>query len=148
MCGVYVLAECPNCGTEVVVAAKCWTVAPAKLSATGYVPEFRVGIFECPNCKSKFRSRVDPQAKSADLNNVKVLVERIQEIREGLKRTLRVLREKIERLETERASLLVDIEKLKKVAEARANALEVDVKELREELRSLRKLLGVSEERD
>jgi uncharacterized protein (UPF0335 family)/predicted RNA-binding Zn-ribbon protein involved in translation (DUF1610 family) len=148
MCGVYVLAECPNCGTEVVVAAKCWTVAPAKLSATGYVPEFRVGIFECPNCKSKFRSRVDPQAKSADLNNVKVLVERIQEIREGLKRTLRVLREKIERLETERASLLGDIEELKKVAEARANALEVDVKELREELRSLRKLLGVSEERD
>ena len=147
MCGVYVLAECPNCGTEVMVAAKCWTVAPAKLSATGYVPEFRVGIFECPNCKSKFRSRVDPQAKSADLNNVKVLVERIQEIREGLKRTLRVLREKIERLETERASLLGDIEELKKVAEARANALEVDVKELREELRSMRELLGVSEER-
>jgi uncharacterized protein (UPF0335 family)/predicted RNA-binding Zn-ribbon protein involved in translation (DUF1610 family) len=147
MCGVYALAECPNCGTEVVVAAKCWTVAPAKLSATGYVPEFRVGIFECPNCKSKFRSKVDPQAKSADLNNVKVLAERIQEIREGLKRTLRVLREKIERLETERASLLGDIEELKKVAEARANALEVDVKELREELRSLRELLGVSEER-
>jgi uncharacterized Zn finger protein (UPF0148 family) len=144
MCGVYTLADCPNCGTEVEVAAKCWTVAPAKLSATGYVPEFRVGIFECPNCKSKFRSRVD---KPADLNNVRVLVERIQEIREGLKRTLRVLREKIERLETERASLLVDIEKLKRVAEARANALEIDVKELREELRSLRELLGVSEER-
>jgi uncharacterized Zn finger protein (UPF0148 family) len=144
MCGVYALADCPNCGTEVEVAAKCWTVAPAKLSATGYVPEFRVGIFECPNCKSKFRSRVD---KPADLNNVRVLVERIQEIREGLKRTLRVLREKIERLETERASLLVDIEKLKRVAEARANALEIDVKELREELRSLRELLGVSEER-
>jgi septal ring factor EnvC (AmiA/AmiB activator) len=144
MCGVYALADCPNCGTEVEVAAKCWTVAPAKLSATGYVPEFRVGIFECPSCKSKFRSRVD---KPADLNNVRVLVERIQEIREGLKRTLRVLREKIERLETERASLLVDIEKLKRVAEARANALEIDVKELREELRSLRELLGVSEER-
>jgi len=57
------------------------------------------------------------------------------------------LREKIGRLETERASLLVDIEELKKVAEARANALEVDVKELREELRSLKELLGVSEER-
>ncbi len=87
------------------------------------------------------------QAKSAESKNVKVLVERIKEIREGLKQTLRVLREKINRLETERASLLVDIEKLKKVAEARANALEVDVKELREELRSLRELLGGSEER-
>jgi DNA repair exonuclease SbcCD ATPase subunit len=122
-------------------------VSPAKHSATGYVPEFRVGIFKCPNCKSKFRSRVGSQAKSAESKNVKVLVERIKEIREGLKQTLRVLREKINRLETERASLLVDIEKLKKVAEARANALEVDVKELREELRSLRELLGGSEER-
>jgi len=146
MCGVYPLAECPNCGTEVAIAAKCWTVSPAKSSATGYVPEFRVGIFECPNCKSKFRSRVDSQARSAELNNVKVLVERLKEIREGLKRTLRGLREKINRLETERASLLMDIEELKKVAEARANALEVDVKELREELKSLRELLGVSEE--
>lgn len=122
-------------------------MSPAKHSATGYVPEFRVGIFKCPNCKSKFRSRVGSQAKSAESKNVKVLVERIKEIREGLKQTLRVLREKINRLETERASLLVDIEKLKKVAEARANALEVDVKELREELRSLRELLGGSEER-
>ena len=147
MCGVFSLADCPNCGTEVAVAAKCWTVSPAKQSATGYVPEFRVGIFECPNCKSKFRSKVDSQAKSTELNNVKVLVERIKDIREGLKRTLRGLRGKINRLETERASLLVDIEELKKVAEARANALEVDVKELREELRSLRELLGVSEER-
>lgn len=122
-------------------------MSPAKHSATGSVPEFRVGIFKCPNCKSKFRSRVGSQAKSAESKNVKVLVERIKEIREGLKQTLRVLREKINRLETERASLLVDIEKLKKVAEARANALEVDVKELREELRSLRELLGGSEER-
>jgi uncharacterized protein (UPF0335 family) len=87
------------------------------------------------------------QAKSAELNNVNVLVERLKEVREGLKRTLRSLREKISRLETERASLLVDIEELKKVAEARANALEVDVKELREELRSLKELLGLSEER-
>jgi len=145
MCGI--LVDCPNCGTEVAMAVKCWTVSPAKHSATGYVPEFRVGIFECPKCQSKFRSRVDSQAKSAESNNVKVLVERIKEIRERLKQTLRGLREKINRLETERASLLMEIEKLKKVAEARANALEVDVKELREELRSLRELLGVSEKR-
>jgi DNA repair exonuclease SbcCD ATPase subunit len=147
MCGVYSLVDCPNCGTEVATAIKCWTVSPAKHSATGYVPEFRVGIFECPKCKSKFRSRVGSNAKSAETKNVKVLVEKLKEIREGLKQTLRGLQEKISTLETERASLLVEIEKLKKVAEARANALEVDVKELREELRSLRELLGVSEER-
>jgi vacuolar-type H+-ATPase subunit I/STV1 len=147
MCGVYSLVDCPNCGTEVTTAIKCWTVSPAKHSATGYVPEFRVGIFECPKCKSKFRSKVGSKAKSAETKNVKVLVEKIKEIREGLKQTLRGLREKISTLETERTSLLVEIEKLKKVAEARANALEVDVKELREELRALRELLGVNEER-
>ena len=78
--------------------------------------------------------------------NVKDLVVKIMEIREGLKKTLRNLREKITRLETERMSLLVEIEKLKKVAEARANALETEVNELREELKSLREFLGTSEE--
>jgi cell shape-determining protein MreC len=61
---------------------------------------------------------------------------------------LRTLREKINTLETERASLLVEIDKLKKVAESRANALKVEVKQLREEIKSLRELLGVSEEID
>ena len=61
------------------------------------------------------------------------MVEKIKEIREGLTQTLRALREKINTLETERASLLVEIEQLKKVAESRANALEVEVKQLREE---------------
>jgi len=72
------------------------------------------------------------------------MVKKIKEIREGLTQTLRALREKINTLETERASLLVEIEQLKKVAESRVNALEVEVKQLREELRSLRDLLGVS----
>jgi hypothetical protein len=40
----------------------------------------------------------------------------------------------------------VEIEKLKKVAESRANALEIDLNQLREELNSLREFLGVSEE--
>jgi DNA repair exonuclease SbcCD ATPase subunit len=141
------LVDCPKCGTEVAKAIKYWTVSPARYSSKGHVPEFRVGIFMCPKCKSKFRSKVDSNAKSAETKNVKVLVEKLEEIRKGLKQTLRGLREKISKLETERATLLVEIEKLKKVAEARANALEGDVKELREELRSLRELLGGSEER-
>jgi len=141
------LVDCPNCGTEVAVAVKCWTVSPAKHTATGVIPEFRVGIFECPKCKSKFRSRVSSTAKPAETKNIKNIVEKITEIREGLTQTLRALRKKINTLETERASLLVEIEQLKKVAESRANALEVEVKQLREEIRSLRELLGVSEER-
>jgi vacuolar-type H+-ATPase subunit I/STV1 len=141
------LVACPNCGTEVATAVKCWTVSPAKHRATGYIPEFRVGIFECPKCESKFRSKVDATAKPVK-TDVKDLVVKVKEIREGLMQTLRVLREKINTLETERTSLLVEIEELKKVAESRANALETEVNQLREELRLLRELLGASEERD
>lgn len=141
------MADCPNCGTHVALAVKCWTVSPAKHTAKGDIPEFRVGIFECPACKTKFRSRVAPKAKSAEVTNVATLIAKIKEIQQGLKQTLRTLREKIETLETERSSLLVEVETLKKVAETRANALEAEVNELREELRSLRELLGASEER-
>src|SRR3972149_1466344 len=144
--GVYWLVECPNCGTEVAAAVKCWTVSPRKQTAAGNVPEFRVGIFECPKCKSKFRSRVGLEAKPVEIANVRSLIEKIKEIREGLVQTLTVLREKMKTLETERSSLLVEIEKLKKVAESRANDLEIEVNQLREELKSLRELLGSSEE--
>ena len=139
------MVDCPNCGTEVATAIKCWTVAPARRTAKGVIPEFRVGIFKCQKCKSKFRSRVSSTAKLAETKKAKILVEKVKEIHEGLTQTLRVLREKISTLETERASLLVEIEQLKKVAESRVNALEVEVKQLREEIKSLRDLLGVNE---
>ena len=141
------MVDCPNCGTEVATAVKCWTVTPVKHGAKGDTPEFRIGIFECPKCKSEFRSRVSSTAKAAETKNIKNIVEKIKDIHEGLTKTLRVLREKISTLETERASLLVEIEQLKKIAELRANALEVEVKQLREEIKSLRELLGDSEER-
>jgi vacuolar-type H+-ATPase subunit I/STV1 len=142
----YLLADCPTCGTEVATAVKCWTVAAAKHRATGDIPEFRVGIFVCPKCGSKFRSKVEAAAKSKPVEtSVKDLVVKVKEIHEGFTQTLRTLREKIKTLETERASVLVEIEQLKKVAESRANALESEVNQLREELRSLRELLGASE---
>jgi vacuolar-type H+-ATPase subunit I/STV1 len=139
------LVDCPNCGTEVTTAIKSWTVSPAKHMAKGFTPEFRVGIFKCPKCKSKFRSKVSSTAKPEE-TNVKDLVTKIKEIHQGFTQTLRTLREKINTLETERGSLIVEIEKLKKVAESRANALETEVNQLREELRSLRELLGGSED--
>jgi uncharacterized Zn finger protein (UPF0148 family) len=137
------LVNCPNCGTEVAFALKCWTVAPARHRATGYVPEFRVGIFKCPECKSKFRAKVDVKEKPAEAN-VKDLIAKIKEIHEGLSQTLRSLHEKIKMLEMERSGLLVEIENLKKVAQSRANALETEVTRLREELKSLRELLGAN----
>jgi uncharacterized Zn finger protein (UPF0148 family) len=141
---VYSLVDCPNCGTEVSTAIKCWTVAPAKHTLTGDIPEFQVGIFMCPKCKYKFRAKVDAKAKPAK-TNIKDLVVKIKEIREELTRSLRTLHMKIKKLELERVNLLVEIEKLKKVAESRANALETEVNQLREELKSLRELLGASE---
>jgi septal ring factor EnvC (AmiA/AmiB activator) len=140
------LVDCPNCGTEVATAVKCWTVSPVKRGANGDIPEFRVGIFECPNCKSKFRSRVNSVAKPAEAVSVKNLVERVKEIREGLIQTLKTLRERINTLETERSSLLVEIEKLKRTAESRADALESEVGELREEIKALKELLGSRQE--
>ncbi|MCW4053892.1 MAG: hypothetical protein NWE84_03090 [Candidatus Bathyarchaeota archaeon] len=80
--------------------------------------------------------------------DIEDLVAKIEEIREGLKQTLRTLNEKIKMLETERSSLLVEIEKLKKVARSRVNSLETEVRWLREELRSMRELLGASGETD
>ena len=141
------MVDCPNCGTEVATAVKCWTVTPVKHQASGDIPEFKVGIFECPKCKSKFRAKVDTTAKPVE-TNVKDLVVKLKDIHDGLTQTLRTLREKIEKFETERTSLTGEIEKLKKVAESRANALETEVNQLREELKSLRDLLGASEEVD
>ncbi len=53
--------------------------------------------------------------------------------------------EKIKSLETERRSLLLEIEELKKMADSKASALENEVSMLREEVKSLRLLLGTGE---
>ena len=53
--------------------------------------------------------------------------------------------EKIKTLESERRSLLLEIEELKKMADSRAKALESEVNMLREEVKSLRVLLGADQ---
>ena len=55
--------------------------------------------------------------------------------------TLKNLREKIEKLESEKTKLLADVEKLRKEAEGKAVALECEVAVLREEAESLKKML-------
>lgn len=98
-----------------------------------------VGIFECPNCGVRFRHALTVPEKSA---SIKTMVERIIVIKGGLMHTLMNLHEKIDRLETERADLMVEIANLRKVAESRAEALENEVNKLRSEVKSLRELLG------
>ena len=57
--------------------------------------------------------------------------------------------ERIRALEGERKSLLMEIEELKKMADAKANALESEINMLRDEVKELRLLLsGDDEEAD
>lgn len=50
--------------------------------------------------------------------------------------------EKIKSLEAEKKSLLLEVEELKKMADAKATSLESEVAELREEAKSLKVLMG------
>jgi hypothetical protein len=53
--------------------------------------------------------------------------------------------EKIKTLENERRNLLLEIEELKRMADAKARALESEISMLREEVKSLRILLSGEE---
>jgi len=57
--------------------------------------------------------------------------------------SLRDMTEKIKTLDAEKKNLLLEIEELKKLAESKTKALESEVGMLREEVESLRTLLGV-----
>ncbi|MGD0994140.1 MAG: hypothetical protein ABR909_01285 [Candidatus Bathyarchaeia archaeon] len=50
--------------------------------------------------------------------------------------------EKIKSLEAEKKNLLLEIEELKKMADAKATALESEIASLREEAKSLKILMG------
>ena len=121
---------------------KSWPVSFTKEGESESEPQFYIGIFECPKCKSRFRSRMETSEKSAEPASIATLVDRIKDVRQGLKETLKTLREKVNALETERASLMIEIRELKNGAESRANSLENEVIQLREEVKSLRELLG------
>jgi chromosome segregation ATPase len=140
------LVKCPKCGVEVTTPVKTWTIPSRKPAGKSGELGLLMGIFECANCKAKFRAAVEVETKIEGTVNIKNMVERIKGIRGELMQTLKNLREKIKTLETERSNLMIEIEKLRKVAESRVNALESEVTMLREEVKSLRDLLGYSEE--
>ncbi|MEM1563967.1 MAG: hypothetical protein QW161_04770 [Candidatus Bathyarchaeia archaeon] len=138
------MVKCPKCGGDVTTPVKTWTISPRK-------PEEGaaklMGIFECPGCKARFRAAVESEARVEETVSIKNMVERIKVIKGELMQTLKNLREKIKTLETERANLMIEIEKLKKAAESKVSALESEVNMLREEVKSLRELLGYTEEK-
>jgi len=99
-------------------------------------------MFECPDCKARFRASVE---KPLEKTGIKSMVEKIKTIEGEFVNTLKNLREKIQKLETERSNLLLEIEELKKMAESKANALESEITMLRDEVKSLKDLLGYME---
>jgi chromosome segregation ATPase len=139
------LANCPKCGTDVPSPIKTWAI-PSPRPVEGNRQPKLTGIFECPNCKARFRAAVRTVTEPEEAANIKNMVERIKGIKGELVQTLKVLRERIKTLETERSNLMIEIDKLRKTAESRAAALESEVGMLREEVKSLRDLMGYSEE--
>lgn len=101
------------------------------------------GMFECPDCGHKFRASVKSGEKEE--LSIKGMAEKIKGIEGEFVNTLKNLREKLKTLESERANLIIEIDELKKMAEAKANALESEIGMLREEVKSLKQLLGVGE---
>ena len=136
--------KCPSCGAEVPSPVKSWPVTFKKPGKEDGQPPFSVGIFECTSCNSKFRARVEPafQSTPSAATNVAGLVEKINNIRDGLAQSLKTLQLKIKTLETERSSLLTEVDELKRTAEQRAAALEAEVCQLREDVKSMREILG------
>lgn len=144
----YNLVTCPKCGAEVTTPVKTWPIPSRKSAKRGEAPKLVMGIFECPSCKARFRAAVEAETGTEETVSVKNMVERIKSIKGELMQTLKNLREKVKTLETERANLMIEIEKLKKMAESKVSALEGEVSMLREEVNSLRDLLGYTEEKE
>ncbi|NIO36188.1 hypothetical protein GTO27_00630 [Candidatus Bathyarchaeota archaeon] len=140
------MVECPKCGAEVVNPIKTWSIPSRKTLEKGEEPKVVMGIFECQDCDARFRAAVTRETKVDETVSIKNMVERIKGIKGELMQTLKNLREKVKTLETERANLMIEIEKLKKMAESKVSALEGEVNMLREEVKSLRDLLGYTEE--
>jgi len=130
------LAECPKCGTEVPSPLKTWSMV-GRPSKTGERFKLTLGLFKCPRCERRFRAVLGKERIT-----IKAIIKEIKGIEKGLMQTLGSLREKIEKLESEKADLLVEIEKFRKVGEEKAIVLEEEIATLRKEVESLKELLG------
>lgn len=140
------MVTCPKCGAEVTTPVKTWPIPSRKSAKRGEAPKLVMGIFECPSCKARFRAAVEAKTRTEDTVSVKNMVERIKSIKGELMQTLKNLREKIKTLETERANLMIEVEKLKKIADSKLNTLESEVNTLREQVKALADLLDYAEE--
>jgi hypothetical protein len=134
--------EClPKTWCKFSYPVKRWSASFAEVKSVEDKPQFFIGLFECPGCRTKFRARVQPKGELPTIANVKNEAERIKGVREELVQSLKYLREKIQALEMEKKSLMGEVEGLRKAAESRMTTLEGEVNQMREEAKSLKELL-------
>lgn len=133
------MVKCPKCGAEARDPFKTWSMV-GKPDKSGERFRLTMGMFECPLCGTKFREVAEKEKVS-----IKGAIKKIRGIEEGLVQVLGTLREKIQKLESEKADLLTEIEELKKAAEARAEALETEIATLRKEVKALKELFSATE---
>ncbi len=84
--------------------------------------------------------------KTSEAPKIKDLIEKLWEIQLGLKQNLADLQQKLGTLDSE-PEWWVSLENAKKDAESKASDLEAEVKQLREELRAIKDLLGLNMEK-
>ncbi len=132
------MSICPECGTNVNKPTKTWSMI-GRPDKKGQRFKLTLGLFICPKCEKRFRMVV---GKEKERITLKGAVEEIKEINKGLVQTLGDLREKIEKLKTEKSELLRKIEELKRAGQEKANKLEEEVTQLREEVETLKEMLG------
>jgi chromosome segregation ATPase len=135
------MAKCPNCGANVETPVKTWSLSQ-KTQKPGEQAKVSFGMFECSSCRTRFRATVE---EPKEATSIKSMAKEIKVVEGELVNTLKNLHEKIQKLETERANLLLEIEELKKAAESKATALENEIVMLRDEVKSLKDLLGYTE---
>jgi len=58
------MAKCPKCGSESANLLKTWSMA-GRLSKAGERLKLTMALYECPNCKAKFRAVVGKEKVKA-----------------------------------------------------------------------------------
>ena len=132
------MSVCPKCGTHVTKPIKTWSMV-GRTSKKGEQFKLNFGLFICPECQKRFQNAV---RKKKERITLKGAVKEIEVINKRFVQRLGDLREKIEKLKTERSELLKEIEELKKAGHNKINMLEEDVTQIREEVAILKEMLG------
>jgi len=90
----------------------------------------------------------DAHAETTNTPSIEKLVSRLREIQSGLKQNLASLHLKLELLDAKPELLFsLESESARQDAETCANSLEAEVEQLREELRTIKALLGLKFEK-